>query len=229
MHINFPNSTVKQGKIESATIYLDEPTAQKFLANKIAGQTLADTIYLLEIGPFTKSDNNFEAEAKVLFLKVPDTKVLYYKSELGEFPITWSQVEITPTEASQELIFERFTIPAKKDLFLWLAILIVCTLLLIAILKFRKMKLLQGQIRKRRQNLRDELLGGTNYFEVVEVWKKREQFLAEFPEVTEHFKKFEQNLFKYQFKPFQSETEKIEIMQAYREFTNNVRGGLSGI
>ncbi len=229
MHINFSNPSIKQGKVEEATIYLDESTAQKLLASKIAGQSLESTIYLMEVGPLTKTENNFEASAKVIFLKIPESKALLYKGSHGEFPVTWSPVEIVPTEATQELIFETFSIPAKKDLVLWFGLLLIAALLIFIILKFRKAQLIKTQIKKRRASLRDDLLKGSNYVEVVEIWKKREEYLNEFPAIHDHFKKFEQVLYKYQFKPSQSEAEKIEVMQAYREFVNNVSGGLNGV
>jgi len=229
MHINFSKPTIKQGKVEEATLYLDEATAQNFLAKKVTGQTIENTIYLLEVGPLTKADKNFEAEAKVIFLKVPESKVIQYEGVQGNFPVTWSGVEIVPTEATQELIFERFSIPSRKNVLLWLGILIGVSGVLILALRFRKTQRTKAQMRKRRLGLRDELVGGTVYSEIVEIWKKREIFIAEFPEIQDHFKKFEQVLFKYQFKPSQTEAEKIEIMQAYREFLNNVRGGLNGI
>ncbi len=229
MHINFSSPTVKQGKVEEATLYLDETTAQKLLAQKVSGQTIENTIYLLEVGPLTKTDNNFEANAKVIFLKVPERKVVQYEGIQGGFPVTWSEVEIIPTEATQELIFERFSIPSRKNILLWLGILIAAGCLLFLGIRFRKVQRAKAQLRKRRLSLRDELLSGTAYSEIVEIWKKRETFMAEFPEIHDHFKKFEHVLFKYQFKPSQTEAEKIEIMQAYREFINNVRGGLNGI
>lgn len=227
MHIDLANSTIKQGKVEQATLRLDEGAAQQILAKKITGLNLENTIYLLEVGPLSKKNDGYEANAKVIFLKVPESKVLQYQG--SKFPITWSPVEIIPTEASQNLIFEQFTIPTPKNILLWISLIILTLLIFFAVMRFRRIQQAKALQRKRRISLRDELMKGTQYSEVVDIWKKRDLFLAEFPEIQQHFKMFEQVLFKYQFKPFQTETEKIEIMQAYREFINNIRGGLNGI
>src|SRR5690606_12183410 len=95
----------------------------------------------------------------------------------GGFPVTWSEVEIIPTEATQELIFERFSIPSRKNILLWLGILIGAGCLLFLVLRFRKVQRAKAQLRKRRLSLRDELLGGTVYLEIVEIWKKHELFM----------------------------------------------------
>ena len=229
MHINLANSMVKQGKVEQATIYLDEPTAQKLLTEGISGQNLENTIYFLNVGPFTKSDNNYEAEAKVIFLKVPERKVLQYQSAQGEFSVTWSPVEVIPTEASQQLIFEQFSIPHSKNILLWITVLALTGILLVGLIKVRKGMKVKAALKQKRLELRDELLNGNNYSEVVDIWKKRELFLEEFPVIISHFKNFEQVLFKYQFKPTQTEAEKNEVMQAYRVFIENIKGGLNGI
>jgi hypothetical protein len=92
----------------------------------------------------------------------------------------------------------------------------------------KRRKLLQEKM-KIAQQLKMELLGGKNFEEVVVLWKKKRIFFEHFEHVREPFQKFELVLNKYQFRPVQTETEKIEVMEAYRKFSRSVEGGFHGV
>jgi len=96
-------------------------------------------------------------------------------------------------------------------------------------LKFQKKAKLKEEKRKYAQQLKMELLGCNNYEDVLILWKKKRIYLQSFEHIAEPFHKFELVLNKYQFRPNQTETEKIEVMEAYRKFSRSVEGGVYGV
>lgn len=231
LHLDFTQKALKQGKIEDAVIQMDENSVQKIELQRLKGQSLSDTIYLLDVSPLVKKDggSKFEAEAKVIFLKKPEGQVLLHKLSGEDVAVTWSQVEITPTEASQGLIFGQFEIPSRKNIVIWLISLLTLVFGIAFFLKYRRRLQEKKNALMRRKKHKAELLEAREYSQIVHVWMERDIFLKEFPEIQEAFKKFEVTLFKYQFKPYQSEAEKAEIQEAYRAFMDHIQGGLSGI
>ena len=57
----------------------------------------------------------------------------------------------------------------------------------------------------------------------------RQIYLLTFPAIDEAFRKFEQKLFKVQFKPSQTEHEKAHVVDSYNEFLASIKGSLDGI
>lgn len=231
LHLDFTQKTLKQGKVTDTIVRMDENSVQKIELQQLKGQSLADVIYLLDVSPLVKKDggSKFEAEAKVIFLKIPEAQVLLHKLSGVDIAITWSKVEIIPTELTQKLIFGQFEIPSRNKVFIWFIGLISLIVGLVFFFKYRRRLQEKKNISIRRKKHKTELMEAKEYSQIVHVWMQRDVYLKEFPEIHEAFKKFEATLFKYQFKPHQTEAEKAEVQEAYRTFTANIQGGLSGI
>lgn len=231
MEINFSSDKVKQGSLQKSLIKLDETSAQVIELQKLKGQTLGETLYIYSVSPLLRKDggSTFEAEATVIFVKVPEQNKLGYKTPQTDIEVTWNQVEVIPTEAPQELLFGTFTIPSKMKLLTWFLLLSAVVVLVIAGIKGRKLLLNKKALKIRKLNAKAEILSAKEFSDVVHLWQKKHSLFREFPHIEEPFKDLEKVLYKHQFKPFQTETEKIEVMNAYREFTNRIEGGFNGI
>lgn len=216
--------------MESAKIILGPDAAQKLHLQKLKGQALANTLYLYEVSPLIRREggNSYEADARVIFVKVPETHVLTFKDGSEEVAVTWGEVEIVPTEA-QGLIYEKFSIPSRPKIIAWTLIFIGLIVLGLLGRKGHR-KYASKQIQKKRlAELKQELLNGKEYQDVVSIWMKREDFLKAFPHIESSFRELESVLFKYQFKPVQSDVEKNIVIEAYRSFLSQISGGFNGV
>lgn len=231
MHLDFHSPKVKQGHIESATIKLDETAIQNVELQKLVGSSWGDSIYLYSVGPLLRKNGeaNYQSEAKVIFLKSSVEQPLIHKINENEIQITWSNVEVIPTEAPKELIFGQFEIPSRKKIVIWLSGLLFALLGTIAVLKYRKTVQNKKYQRKKKIELKNKVISATEYSQVVQIWQEKATILKVFPQLSEPFKTLETVLFKYQFKPSQMESEKAEVMTAYRTFVEQVQGGFDGV
>lgn len=231
MEIIFPADKVKQGSLQKSLVKLDETSAQAIEIQKLRGQTLGETLYIHSVSPLLRKDGGsvFEADATVIFVKVPEQNKITYKTPQTDIEVTWNQVEVVPTEAPQELLFGTFTVPSKTKLMTWFLILITAIVLIVAGFKGRRHWLNKKAVKTRKLETKAEILSAREFSDVVGIWKKKHILFREFPHIEEPFKDLEKVLYKHQFKPFQTETEKIEVMNAYREFTNRIEGGFNGI
>lgn len=229
--IRFPEGKIKQGAIVPVKLVFDLPASQGLPINKLIGQTLGNTFYVFKAKPLLTKDNwtAFESDAEIILAKVPEAKPVTYKSGNDEVMITWNDVEFVPTEAPKEMIYGTFEIPSRAQVMKWLSILVI---VLVAVFAGWKIKLrldLKKSLKVRKAAIRDEIVSAREYSDVVKVWQKKSNIIKEFPKVENHFKDLESVLFKYQFKPSQSESEKIEVMNAYRDFIAKSQGGFDGV
>ncbi|WP_408098459.1 hypothetical protein ACJVC5_05985 [Peredibacter sp. HCB2-198] len=231
LNLDFGKNEIKQGSLETAKILLKADAVQRVPLQKLKGQTLADTLYFYDVSPLMRKEGSdyFEAEAKVIFAKAPETNALGTKFGEEDLLITWGNSQVLPTEAAQGFIFGKFEIPSRPKILLWLSVTLGVGILAFLIIWGRKKYLIKTTLKKKKRALKQELLSATTYQEVVDLWKKKHKFFDEFPQVEEPFKSFEAVLFKYQFKPRQNEAEISQVIEAYRDFVRKVEGGLNGI
>ena len=229
--LEFVAQEIKQGSLESVKIHLNPEAAQRISLNKLKGQTLGETIYLYDVSPLMRKagSSNFEADAKVIFVKTPETNALAFKQETEDLFITWGNTQITPTEAAKGFIFGNFEIPSRPKIILWLSILLGVGLLTFLGFWGRNKYRTKQALKAKTRALKAELTTAQTYAEVVNVWKKKHLYVSTFPHIEDSLKDFETVLFKYQFKPRQSEAEINVVMEAYREFLQKIAGGLNGI
>ena len=223
---------IKQGELVNATLLVPMSQMQDLNVSKFENQSLAETIYFMRVSPVVKKEGreDLEAEVKIIFTKVPEANGLSGKINDSDIRISWNKLEVEATEGAQELLFGSFEIPEKSKLLLWIIIGLVVAILLfvvvvILIKKQKQKRAHKDQIKKRM----DELLGCREYDEVVKIWQQRQIYFSHFPHIVDPFKKLEKELYKHQFKPKQTEQEKIEIMDAYRTFKRSIEGGFIGI
>lgn len=232
LKLEINESIVQQGEILEVSLQAKPEALKGLELQKLKNQQFADTIYFLQISPLmSKSGNEYlEAEARVIFTQVPKTNQITGKLGENSLSISWNPVEITPTEASQELIFGSFEIPERKRFIFWI---IVSIALLIPFgvagwYFFRKLK--NRRLEKERiASKKAEVLNCRNYDDIVQLWKNKHEYFQLFPHIMEPFQKLEMVLNKHQFKPQQTEQDKKEILESYHKFSRAVEGGFLGI
>lgn len=229
--IKFNTSKIKQGSVVDAVLGLNSETTQKIQYNQLKGQTLGGSFYIHQAKPLmTKGSwDTLESDAKIIVVKIPENKPLIHKLGEDSIEVTWTDVEFVPTEVPKDFIFGTFEVPSRMDVIKWLLIVsgFVLTVGLIFYV-YQKLKN-RSHIKQRRKALKTELFSATEYDQVVELWKKRDVFIKEFPFIEEQFRKLETVLYKYQFKPKQTEAEKSEVMRSYKLFVTDIQGGFRGI
>lgn len=231
MDLHFERPEVQQGNIESAKLLLETDGVQKVQLQKLKGQTLGESLYLYDVSPLMKREGGagFEADAKVIFVKVPEGKVITHKLPQDELVISIGNTSVKATEVPEKFIYENFTIPSRPKIILWTSILIGLSLLAFFGRKLYRSVQKKKSLRQKRALLKSELYAGEDYQGIVALWLRREVFLKEFPHIEDAFRKFEVVLFKYQFKPYQTEVEKALIVDAYRSFLQECMGGFDGV
>jgi hypothetical protein len=231
VEIRFADSQVKQGSLVDAVLVFDYESSQKVPLSKLTGQSLADTFYIYSATPLmTKGDFNvLQSEAKVILIKSPEGDSLVHKLADVDLKITWNSVKFIATETSQTMLFGDFKIPGRSRLLFWISIaLSLFGLIAISYFVFRKLKH-KTALKKRRIDIKSQLTSASSYDEVVEIWKRKQSLVSEFPHLEIPYKNLEAVLFKYQFKPQRSESEKEEVIKAYREFVSQTQGGFDGV
>ncbi|MGE3609380.1 MAG: hypothetical protein AB7I27_07320 [Bacteriovoracaceae bacterium] len=231
LQLQLPKDAIKQGSLEKAVLVAPINTMEALPLNRLTGKNFGETIYFYRIGPFIRKEksNNFESDVQVIFVKVPKSASITDKVEGQDVIINWSDVRIIPTEGAENLIFGNFSIPEK---FKWPLVLLILSILgFVSGFAWRIVKKLQNKKRRKEelQKIKVEIYGATSFHDVVLIWQNKSFYLKTFPHLTEPLKNLEKVLFKYQFKPNQTEIEKDEVMKAYQEFLNEIRGGFNGI
>ena len=231
IEIRFPKAEVKQGSTEKVRLRLDSQSMQSLANQKLKGLTLGETIYLSSVKAFSKKtgEDVYEADARAVFIAVPQGAELLDRSLGQEIRVFWNDVRVVATEESQGLILADFTVPKRLDFSRWiLGLLLLGVLTLAGFVVFRKRKK-KKELRDRRRKLRAELLGAATFEDTVALWKDKTRYHDEFPHIRGAFARFETVLFRYQFKQFQTEQEKGLVLDAYRTFVSEVQGGFNGV
>lgn len=229
MQLDLSSAVVKQGSLIDVIIRLDGNSVQQVELQKLKGVSLADTIYLYQASSLVRSGDKFEADGKIIFLKVPESKPIIHKIGTSEISINWSDVEVQPTEAPAKFIFGQFEIPARRRIIEILAALFALSLIGFGIYKYNEKSKQRKALRLKKAALKDKVISAREYNDVVALWQDKAVLLKEFPHLQEPLKELEEVLFKYQFKQSQNEVEKAEVMTTYRVFMNKIAGGFNGI
>lgn len=229
--IEFPVSQVAQGELVKGTLRV-APDAVNLPLGKLTGTNFGDVLYIHELSPLVRREGAgvYEAEVTIIFASVPEQNSIAGK--LGDTPVTftWSSLTVTPTELPQGMLWAEFSAPdfVEKN---WLWLIALPGVLLIGLAGFMAWKRWEKKRRRResRQKLADELSRCGNYEDVVKLWKRKREFLKEFPDLEEDFVSLEATLFKVQFKPVQSDAERSLVVSAYAKFLESAQGRLRGI
>lgn len=227
--LQFFESEIQQGELVPAKLLMGPDGIQKVQIQKLKGSTLGEMIYLYDVSSFLKKGNSFEADVKVIFINVPESKSVVHKLAGEELVISFPDITIKPTDAPPSFVYEEFSIPSRPKIILWSTILLI---LLVGSIYGRKVVhkvKAKKALKIKRATFKNEILAATDYDGVVTIWKKRSDYLKEFPHVEDSFRKLESVLFKYQFKPTQSEVEKKIVIEAYQKFCSDIMGGFNGV
>jgi hypothetical protein len=228
--IKFAEKKITQGSLQSVKLLIDEESFIKLDSLKLMGLTINETLYIQSVSPFTKNNSNdLEANATVVFIKVPKENSAIIETSKGKIGVEWENNEILPTEASQNFLFGNFEIPRSKNIFLGFLILIVFGFLILIGIKLKKTRDQKLKVKKYLDNIKDQILSSNDYHSIVEIWKRKHEILNLFPHLSIAFSNLEKELFKVQFKPVQSELEKEEVQKAYKFFLDQIKGDLDGI
>jgi hypothetical protein len=222
------SSQLKQGEITTARLLVKESQGQSVLSG-LNGKNLGQTLYLLSLTPFVGKQGLLESEAKIIFLKVPQSNSVTEIMNGEEIIVVWNNLTITPTETSKSFLLGDFEIPEVKELLPYLAAILVMSIGVAAFFWYRRRTNKRKLMAKKRQILKEELLNCLSYDDVVSMWKQKRKYLQEFQQLDPHFKDLEVTLFKFQFKPQRSETELHQVIEAYQKFKSDIAGVLNGI
>lgn len=222
------NSSVKQGEIISGKLLVTEASGTAALAG-LKGQNLAKTLYVMNLSPFMGKNGQLESEVKVIFSAVPKSNSVSEVLNGEETVISWKNINVEATEASQSFLFEDFSIPETLKLMKWFILLITLVILIVGGLWIKGLFNRKQSFKTNQRNLKAEILSCKDYDDVVIMWRQKKKYVDAFPATEEHFKNLEKVLFKYQFKQSRSEHEVALVVSAYQEFKSNVMRDLNGV
>lgn len=231
LEIIFSNDEINQGSLQEATLEIETSSLQNFEIQKLKALSPNDTLYFHKLSPLMKSGSSgkYTSEISVVFLKVPESNSLKFSVAEQEVDLSWNDVHVIPTEASKGMIFEAFELPERRKILVWILCGLGIGAIVLIIFIVRKRWKISRDKKRHRQELKEDIFSANTYEEVISVWQRKFYYQEEFPHTAEGFKNLEKTLFKYVFKPHQSETEKTEILKAYRGFINEVQGGFNGV
>ncbi len=231
MQLELPASDIRQGALVKAKLFVP-PESLNLPLQKLKGETLAETIYIQQLSPLMKKEGSpdYVAEVQLVFIKIPDTNPVAVKLNDEVIEVGWNNVQIIPVETPEELLWADFTAPDfLEGNFIWLWIILLILILGGGGFYGWKKISFRNAVKLRKRQLMTEFKSCQNYEDVVSMWKRKRVYLKEFPHLETSFPPFEEVLFRYQFKPKQSETEKSEVVKAYRKLLDQSEGGFYGI
>lgn len=227
----FTTPEVQQGSIVPVVLNFNPEAVQKISIPKMMNATVGETVFFVQISPLTRKNDqaDFSADAKVIFIKVPETTVITENFQGSPLELKWQGVKVLPTQAEKKFIFQDFTIPERINFLPWVIGFITLAGLCGLVIYFRRKFLKKKLVREERHKLKQEILGCQSYHDIVILWKNRKFIFEQFPHIEKPFEKLESKLYLVQFKSHQSETDKALILEAYRTFVSEVEGGFNGI
>ncbi len=230
LEIVFSSTDVNQGSMIRAKLIIP-PDLGNLQFQKLKAETFGETIYFQQVSPLLRKENSsvFESEIQVIFTSVPKTPEVQGKIGDEVTKIFWENLRIHPVETPSEMIWADFTAPdvIVRNL-KWLWVLFVIPIAWFASFFVRK-RARKKKILERKKKLAAEIQGAKNYEEIVSFWKKKHDYIKEFPHLAQHLDDFESVLFKCQFKPTQTESEKNDVLKAYRKLMESSEGGFRGV
>lgn len=231
LKLSFSSSEVKQGALIKARLIV-LPGQINLPLQKLKGASFGETLYFHRIDPLLREDGSetYESEVQLIFIKVPQGSSV--SGQAGSQPVTleWDRLTVLPVEAPDKMLWADFTAPDFiEDNLVWIwSVLIALPLLVAGLFITRKIRTKQ-RIKARKRKLQADFRSCQSYDDVVSLWQKKRIYISEFPFLEEHFRELETVLFKYQFKPKQSDYEKSEVMAAYKQLLEKSEGGMRGV
>jgi hypothetical protein len=231
MKIAFPSSEIRQGSIIHAKLFVT-PDSLNLPLQELKGEIVSETLYFQQLSQLFKKERSPEyvSEIQVIFIKVPEASTLKFKIGEEVVELGWNNIQVIPVETPEELLWADFTAPDLfKGKLIWVWFVLLGLLISVfGIYAGKKISVKNAQ-KARKRRLIDEFKSCQTYDEIVSMWKKKRTYTTEFPHLSSAFQPFEEVLFRYQFKPTQTEIEKSEVLNAYRKLLDQGEGGFRGI
>lgn len=225
-------SVVNQGELTEVALKIHSDLNTSLELQKLKGTSFGGVIYFYEISPLLRKEGSptLYADARIIFVKVPEGTTIKSSFEGRSMEMELIDLEVRPTEAAQNYQFGNFEIPLTSR-FVAGVVIILVVLILSLLLALPLLRKIQDKRRHKimLRKLKSEVLECKAYDDVVELWKAKHLYLETFPHIKEPFHRLEEVLYKYQFKQFQSQQEKQEVIESYRKFVASVEGGFIGI
>lgn len=228
--LSFVKDEVKQGELAKAKLFFRQTDSQKFSPTSLKGKKIAKTVYFQNISAFVGKEGQgyYEADATVVFLTVPNTQTISELIDGEEISIVWKDLSVIATQA-EKFELGSFDVPIRIDYVMWITGLVILSILIgLGKVIFEKIHLKRA-VKERKAKLKEALSSCRTYEDVVTLWKTKKIYLQDFPGLEEAFSKLEVTLFKHQFKPQQTDSEKADVLKAYEKFKNDAQGVLVGI
>ncbi len=231
LELVFQENEVHQGALVRGKLLL-QPDSINLPVQKLKAATIGETIYFQQLSPLLKKDgsSSYESDIKVIFVKLPEAESITGTIGQNEVLINIGAIKVIPIESSGQMEWADFTAPdflqgSWKSL--WITLIIIL-LGVGSFLLWRKISA-RRKVSARRKQLLEDFKSCTSYEEVVSMWQKKRIFFQEFPQLESNFSSFEEVLFRYQFKPKQTDTEKQFVLEAYRKLLSDNEGVFRGI
>lgn len=216
-------ATVKPGEVANALIQTkDESLIAHYTPKEIQLLGDADSFFVYSLGPWTKNKEGWGLSGKIVFGKnfSPD-KVYSFTSNLGSVQFQfkgwlWNpSPEAIPKEFSYEDVplFSRSWWIKNWPLTLLIFFFVSLTISRLTYIYLRAKRLALAEKTKKMQ-LREEIFRAQNIQELALLWIKRDEFKQVFANHETSLRAFYDELNRYQFKPYVSESELAQLSVA---------------
>jgi len=101
MELKIDSPEVQQGEIVSARLSFRADSEGVMPNLSLKDKKFANTVYFLSLEPFVGKEGQgyFEAEAKVIFIKIPETAILVEKIGTSDISINLGNVSVKQTQS----------------------------------------------------------------------------------------------------------------------------------
>lgn len=231
LRLDFPVDTITTGELVQVQLVVDSASVQSFPVQSLKGKTVGEVFYFQSMSPLIKrtGEDNFSADAEIVFTRAPESNEVVTEFEGQKLKFFWNNVRINSLEVPKDYVLGDFVIPSPKKIMLWLISFAGLILLFWGGWSFKKRRDKKLQSQNELKHLKQIILSGKSYDDVVALWQQKKLIISKFPHTEEPFAKLEVVLFKYQFKPSQTAFEQSQVLESYRGFVRDVEGGFRGI
>lgn len=143
--------------------------------------------------------------------------------------LIWNPVEIVKVDESANIQLFDQSFELKSYLgWVYLIGFLICVIIFLWVY-FVRLRHAWAK-KKARKHLKTQLfMASQDIHGITQVWKGKNIFLEAFPFIEEEFNKFEVTFYLHAFKPKVTEEEKNEMLKAYDQMLDRIRGGDFGV
>lgn len=232
LYFDILGTSVHQGSLLKSKFKFTQDFGGSIQLKKIEGEQIDGTIYIYSLNPINGNSEEtiINGDAIIIFLKKPETSFISKKLQGLDVEVSWSSVEVIPTEIPEKLIWGEFEIPqiSRINKIIYPIILLILLIIYFIFLTQKKWKRIKKE-KDNKKHFKNMIFEANSYSDVVKIWEKKYDLISFFPHLNPGFVKLEEVLFKYQFKPFRTNDEEQKVVLAYQEFVSSVKDGFNGV